>query len=136
MRKREKVPQHRHHLLDEAQTTVADFLARRDREQRRHFARKPKALSKVLAQLITVRGYGRVKSTANFNEAWQTAVGPTLGKFTLPGQLRRGVLEVTVANSMLIQELTFQKQQLLTKLKTQLPDAKINDLKFRVGNIK
>ena len=122
-------------MLDEARTLAADFLARRDREQRRHLARKPKAIGKILAQLIPARGYGRIKATANFAEAWQTAVGPALAKFTLPGQVRRGILEITVANSMMIQELTFQKQQLLTKLKTQLPDAKINDLKFRVGKI-
>ena len=122
-------------MLEEAQTIAADFLARRDREQRRHFARKPKAIGKILAQLIPARGYGRIKSTANFAEAWQTAVGPALANFTLPGQVRRGILEITVANSTMIQELTFQKQQLLTKLKTQLPDAKINDLKFRVGKI-
>ena len=39
------------------------------------------------------------------------------------------------ANSMIIQELTFQKQQILTQLQTALPDAKIRDIRFRVGSI-
>jgi predicted nucleic acid-binding Zn ribbon protein len=115
--------------------TTADFLARRQREQRRHHARKPKTIGNVLAQLITARGYGRIQADSNFAGAWQTAVGPALAKYTLPGRLRRGVLEITVTNSMAVQELTFQKQQILAKLQTQLPDARIRDLRFRIGAI-
>lgn len=122
-------------MLTDATTDAADFFARRNREQRRYHARKPKAIGDVLAQLITVRGYGRIQARANFTTAWQTAVGPALAKYTLPGGLRRGVLEITVANSMTIQELTFQKQEVLKKLQAEVPDAKIRDLRFRVGGI-
>jgi len=115
--------------------TAADFKARREREQRRHYARKPKTIGNILAQLITARGYGRIQADANFADAWQTAVGPALAKYTLPGRLRRGVLEVTVSNSMTVQELTYQKPQLLTKLQTVLPDTRIRDLRFRIGSI-
>jgi len=122
-------------LLNNAATDTADFFARRDRERRRYHARKPKAIGDVLAQLITARGYGRIQANANFSAAWKTAVGPALAKYTLPGRLRRGVLEITVANSMTIQELTFQKQEVLKKLQAEVPDAKIRDLRFRVGSI-
>lgn len=114
---------------------TADFLTRREREQRRYHARKPKTIGNVIAQLITARGYGRIQADANFAAAWQAAVGPTLAKYTHPGRLRRGVLEITVANSMTVQELTFQKQEVLKKLQAQVPDAKIRDLRFRVGVI-
>ena len=123
-------------MPNEAQSIAADYLARREREQRRYHARKPKTIANVLAQLITVRGYGRIQANADFGAAWINAVGPALAKYTLPGRLRRGTLEITVANSMTVQELTFQKAELLAKLQTELPDAKIRDLKFRVGNIK
>jgi predicted nucleic acid-binding Zn ribbon protein len=116
--------------------TTAEFEARREREQRRHFARKPKKIGDIVAQLITARGYGRIQADASFGAAWEAAVGPVLAKYTHPGRLRRGVLEVTVANSMAIQELTFQKPQLLTRLQTELPDAKIRDLRFRVGSVR
>jgi predicted nucleic acid-binding Zn ribbon protein len=122
-------------LLEDAQTTAADFLARRDREQRRHFARKPKTIGNVLAQVIAARGYGRIQADANFTDAWKAAVGEALAKYTRCGRLRRGVLEITVANSMTVQELTFQKQQILKQLQTNQPDAKIRDLRFRIGNI-
>jgi predicted nucleic acid-binding Zn ribbon protein len=118
-----------------AQEAAADFLARREREQRRFYARKPKKIADVLAQLITARGYGRIQATADFTAAWQQAAGETISKYTRPGRLRRGILEVMASNSMIIQELTFQKQQILTQLQTQLPDAKIRDIRFRVGSI-
>ena len=50
------------HHMQPAQDAAADFLARRDREQRRHYARKPKKIADVLAQLITARGYGRIQA--------------------------------------------------------------------------
>jgi predicted nucleic acid-binding Zn ribbon protein len=122
-------------LLEEANITAADFVARREREQRRHYARKPKSIGNVIAQLITARGYGRIQADANFADAWKAAAGEALAKYTLPGRLRRGVLEITVGNSMAVQELTFQKQQILKQLQTNLPDAKIRDLRFRIGSI-
>jgi len=89
----------------------------------------------VLAQLITARGYGRIQANADFAAAWQAAAGETLARFTRVGQLRRGQLEVTVANSTIMQELTFQKQQILAKLQHELAEAKIRGLRFRVGAI-
>src|SRR5215217_1856488 len=118
-----------------AHQAAADFQTRRDREQRRHYARKPKKIADVLAQLITTRGYGRIQADADFAAAWQQAAGATIAKYTRPGRLRRGTLEVTASNSTIIQELTYQKQQILAQLQTALPDAKMRDVKFRVGSI-
>jgi predicted nucleic acid-binding Zn ribbon protein len=112
---------------------AADFTARRDREQRRHYARRPKKIADVLAQLITARGYGRIQADADFTAAWQAAAGPALARFTRPGRLRRGQLEVSVANSTIVQELTFQKQRILATLQAELPGANIRDLRFRLG---
>ena len=43
---------------------IADFNDRREREQRRYYARRPKKISDVLAKLITLRGYGRFQADA------------------------------------------------------------------------
>ena len=101
-----------------AHQAAADFIARRDRARARHYARKPKKIADILAQLITARGYGRIQADADFTAAWQQAAGATIAKYTRPGRLRRGTLEVTASNSTIIQELTFQKQQILTRLQT------------------
>jgi predicted nucleic acid-binding Zn ribbon protein len=121
--------------MPNTQDDITDFTNRRDREQRRYYAGRPKKIADVLAQLITVRGYGRIQAGADLSAAWQAAAGEALGRFTRVGQLRRGQLEVTVANSTIMQELTFQKQQILATLQRDLAEAKIRGLRFRVGNI-
>jgi predicted nucleic acid-binding Zn ribbon protein len=118
-----------------ADKIAADFAARRGREQRRHYARRPKKIADVLAQLITARGYGRIQADADFTAAWQQAAGAALARFTRPGKIRRGVLEVTIANSTIVQELTFQKQQILVNLQAELPSARIRDIRFRLGPV-
>jgi predicted nucleic acid-binding Zn ribbon protein len=121
--------------MNPAQNDINDFAQRRDREQRRFYARKPKNIRDVVAKLITLRGYGRFQSDANLSAAWQAAAGEALARFSRPGQIRRGKLEVTVTNSTTMQELSFQKLTILAELARQLPDAKITDVRFRVGKI-
>jgi predicted nucleic acid-binding Zn ribbon protein len=122
--------------MNPANDAAADFAARRQREQRRHYAKRPKKISDVLAQLITARGYGRVQGDAELVAMWESAVGQPLARFTRLGQVRRGVLEVTVSNSTIVQELTFQKDRILTALQTGRSDARIRGLRFRIGSVK
>jgi predicted nucleic acid-binding Zn ribbon protein len=98
-------------------------------------ARGPQTIGNVLSELMARRGYGRIQSTETYNAAWREAAGPLLAKYTRPGQVRRGTLEVVVANSTLIQELGFQKHDLLKRLAESLPDEGIKNIRFRVGNI-
>lgn len=113
---------------------AADFVAKQERESRRAFARRPKKAGDVLAQLITKRGYGRIEANQQLAEAWAVAAGQ-LAKWSRPGKIRRGVVEVTVANSTLMQEFSFQKQDIVAELGRIYPEAKIRDLRLRVGPI-
>ena len=98
-------------------------------------ARGPQTIGNVLSELMARRGYARVQSAAAYDVAWREAAGPLAAKHSRPGQLRRGVLEVVVANSTLMQELGFQKAMLLKALEKLLPDGGIKNLRFRVGNL-
>jgi predicted nucleic acid-binding Zn ribbon protein len=95
----------------------------------------PQRLANVLAELMARRGYGRVQGTEAYEAAWRQAAGPLATQYTRVGQLRRGSLEVLVANSTLMQELTFQKVALVKKLAELLPEEGIRSLRFRVGTI-
>ena len=95
-----------------------------------------KKMADVLSELLMRKGYARVHATASYAEAWAEAAGETTARYTRVGALRRGVLEVTVANSTLVQELTFQKRPIVDALNRLLPDERIADLRFRVGPIK
>ena len=98
-------------------------------------ARGPQTIGNVLSELMARRGYARSQSAEAFDAAWREAAGPLAAKYTRPGQLRGGTLEVVVANSTLMQELGFQKKGLLEALAKLLPDEGIKNLRFRVGNI-
>ena len=98
-------------------------------------ARGPQTIGNVLSELMARRGYARVQSAEAYEAAWREAAGPLAAKYTRPGQLRRGTLEVVVANSTLVQELGFQKSGLLKSLAELLPDEAIKNIRFRVGNI-
>ncbi len=95
----------------------------------------PTPIADVLSDLMARRGYARVQTTATYDEAWQEAAGELISEYTRVGTVRRGTLEVLVANSTLMQELTFQKPQLIKILGQLLPDQDIKDLRFRIGNL-
>ncbi len=95
-----------------------DLERRRTQQQRRFFARRPKQIGNLLAQVVQRRGYAQVRTANERDEAWQTAVGE-VASATRVGSLRRGTLQIEVANSLLMQELTFRKEELLRKLQTQ-----------------
>ena len=111
-------------------------LQRRGEAHRRWFyGRQPKPVADVLAQLVQRKGYAQVRQAGQYNEAWSAAAGEQFAAVTEVGQLRRGVLEVTAANSLVMQELTFEKERILAALKAALPDAAIKQLRLRVGKI-
>ncbi len=93
-------------------------------------------IADVLSELEARRGYSRTKSSESLAEAWQATAGERAASHSRVGEVRRGTLEVIVANSMLAQELQFEKQRLLTQLIERLPDHKLRDLRFRVGAVR
>jgi hypothetical protein len=98
--------------------------------------RGPRALSDILGELFTVRGYSRLRALGALEEAWNIAVGEPHCRQTRVGELRRGVLSVTVAHPALLEELAaFRKPELWTALRAGAPDMAICDIRFRVGPV-
>jgi len=98
-------------------------------------ARGPQAIGEVLSELMARRGYARVQSAEARETAWRGAAGPLAAEYTRVGPLRRGTLEIVVANSTLMQELGFRKDALLQAMNELLPDEGIKNLRFRAGTI-
>lgn len=96
---------------------------------------RPQPIAEILSELMTRRGYARVQGSEAVAQAWREAAGELLAGHTRPCQVRRGALEVVVANSALMQELSYRKTEILSGLATLLPAEKIKNLKFRVGPI-
>jgi hypothetical protein len=98
--------------------------------------RGPRELSEILGELFTVRGYGQLRALSELEEAWNTAVGEPHCHQTRLGEIRRGVVNVTVAHPTLLEELSaFRKPELLAALRACTPGATIHDIRFRVGPV-
>ena len=96
----------------------------------------PKRLSDVLGELFAARGFGRLRALKELEDAWNAAVGEPGCRQTRLGEVRRGVLNVTVAHPTLLEELAaFQKPMLLAALRRDAPGTLIHDIRFRVGPI-
>ena len=98
-------------------------------------AGRPQKMADVLAELMARRSYTSRQTATNFQAAWLAAAGEMVARHTRVGLVRRGTLEVLVANSVLVQELTFQKEAILARLNELLPDERIANLRWRVGPI-
>ena len=95
---------------------------------------KPEKLGEILGRLFVARGWGRRQERVQLEEAWSLVIGPRGAGHTWVGALRRGILEISVDSSVLLQELAhFQKRRLLEQLRARLPATIISDLRFRAG---
>lgn len=106
-----------------------------DTKWRQQKVREPQKMANVLSQLMARRGYSQERSLADQEDAWREAVGDDAARQTKAGLVRRGVWEVFVSNSTLLQDLSFRKRELLAKIAARLPNQKIRELKFRVGPV-
>lgn len=96
----------------------------------------PERLGEILSRLFTARGWGRRQERLQLEQAWAQAIGSPGAEQTRVHALRRGVLEITVGNAVLLQELAhFQKRPLLEAVRRNLPGTTILDLRFRAGVI-
>lgn len=103
---------------------------------RRQFkTRGPRKIADAVNDLLARRGYARTQDAAEQQEIWNQAVGRQLAEDSRVGQLRGGVVEVIVRNSAVLQELTFQKRQIIRKLARLGQNTVVKDVKFRVGVI-
>jgi predicted nucleic acid-binding Zn ribbon protein len=95
----------------------------------------PKPVRELLSQLLSKRGYAQIQTAATCEAAWREAVGVKIAGDTRPGNVKRGVLEVLVRNSSLVQHLAFEKTKIIKALSKLVPEQQIRDVRFRVGTI-
>ena len=96
-------------------------------------ASRPQRIGEVLSQLIARAQLGQLHGSSQWDAAWRGAAGPAAAKYSRIGRFHRGVVEVIVANSTVLQELSFRKHELLKALAAAMPEADIRDVRFRVG---
>ncbi len=98
--------------------------------------RGPRPLSEILSEMFAARGLTRLRAFTELEEAWAAVVGEPDCQQTKLGEVRRGVLQVTVAHPALLEELAaFRKPELLKALRENAPGTVILDIRFRVGPV-
>ncbi|MCS5632741.1 MAG: DUF721 domain-containing protein [Planctomycetota bacterium] len=110
------------------------FLLEDLKNKQRHIP-LPAKMDRLVSELLTRRGYARVKAASKLTDVWSDVVGERIAGMTTAGTIRRGMLEVTCKNSAVMQELAFKKHSLVTKLNQKMgsqANQQIQDLKLRV----
>lgn len=99
--------------------------------------RDPVAAEKVLA--LALKKYGIDKDIARYKFVlhWKEIVGEEIAKRTRPECIRKNALVVRVSSSTWAQELGFQKDVILGRLKRFLSsDLAVTDIHFYVGDLR
>ena len=94
----------------------------------------PQHLSQAISELIALRGLARSRGDAQLAEIWKQVAGDKLAEQTRVLGIKRGVLQVAVANAPLLSELSsFHKFSLLETLQSRHAGLKLRDLKFHLN---
>jgi predicted nucleic acid-binding Zn ribbon protein len=127
--------------MAKGRSQLPDDLSEEERQLLAGIRQRPSRLNatpirQVMRSLMSRRGYGQTQASRLIDEHWADAVGLDLANATRPGNVSRGVLVVYAESSMVLQELNFQKKQILAKLAELAPQMSIRDLRGRVAAIR
>ncbi|MDR0871451.1 MAG: DUF721 domain-containing protein [Planctomycetaceae bacterium] len=89
-------------------------------------------LGDVLPQLIARYGIQHGPDVEAIDRVWKMTAPEPFASITRAAGLKRGTLEIAVPHNAFVQELSFQQDALLAKIKTVLPNEKIKKIKFVV----
>jgi Dna[CI] antecedent, DciA len=92
----------------------------------------PRTIGSVMSRLLARTGYDREHGSEGIAAAWQQAVPASMQGCSQAGLVRRGVLEVFVSHSALVQEMGFHKRDVLARLGELVPAEGITDIRCRV----
>ena len=101
----------------------------------RRFERVPHAAGDLLSRLISRRGFTQEQFCDELQNVWQKVAGKQFEGKTQATVIKRGTLEILVESSPAMQQLAFYKSKLLAQLQSELPDAQIKSIRFKVGRI-
>jgi hypothetical protein len=92
----------------------------------------PRTIGSVMSRLLARTGYDREQGCDGLAAVWQQVAPASLQGSSQAGLVRRGVLEVFVSHSALVQEMGFHKREVLARLGQLVPGEGITDIRCRV----
>ncbi len=92
---------------------------------------KPKSIKTVLSDYFKETNFKEINATINSSTASKNIVGKTIAKNTEIQNVKNGKVTVKTVNPIWRNELIFQKEDLLNRLKKEEPELNIKELEFR-----
>lgn len=90
-------------------------------------------VSKVLSELIALKGLARVQGDQRLKQTWESIAGSKIAGQTSPLGIKNRIVQIGVDNSALLNELnSFHKGALLQKLQKEYGKQNVRDLRFRL----
>ena len=100
-------------------------------------SKTPESVQKILTSALSKFGLDKDIARYQFVLHWKDIVGEDIAQRTRPECFRNGALVVRVKDSSWAQELSFQKEVILKKLRNFISsDLKVDDVQFYVGDIR
>jgi predicted nucleic acid-binding Zn ribbon protein len=97
--------------------------------------KKPEDIGDILRQVIKTIDTKTHGAREEIVDAWHKAVEPGAASHTRPVAIKKDVLTIEVDSSAWLYVLSLKKKNILEAMKKNLDNAKIEDIKFRIGEI-
>ena len=92
---------------------------------------KPKPIKDILSDFLKGSNFKEINETINISTAWTNIVGKTISKNTEIKSIKNGKITIKTENPVWRNELIFQKEDLLNRLKEEEPELNIKEIEFR-----
>ena len=92
---------------------------------------RAKPIKDILSDYLKGTDFKEINETINTNKIWNKIVGKTISNNTEIVSMKNGKITIKTSNSIWRNELTFQKEELLNKLKKEEPELNVKAIEFR-----
>jgi len=92
---------------------------------------KPKSIKTVMSDYFKGTNLKEINQALNISTVWKNIVGNTIAKNTEIQKFKNGKITVKTSNPIWRNELIFQKEDLLNRLKKEKPELNIKEIEFR-----
>ncbi len=91
-----------------------------------------KDIKEIIKELKNNNEFQQYSGGLRLFEQWKDIVGGYLSGLSEPSRIKSGTLFVVTANSIVLQELMYKKQQILKNIGERKDVPPIKDIKFRI----
>ena len=96
---------------------------------------KPEDIGGIISQVIKKLDAETHGQKEEIRQAWQNAIEPKAISHTKPAAIKKNVLTIEVDSSTWLYILSLKKKNILESMKKTLGKGKVEDIRFRIGEI-